>query len=311
MPLKLDLSTYLDDRKVAVEHALRDALPSPETPPTLLHQAMQYSLLAGGKRIRPILALAACEAVGGDPDRILPLVLSLEFIHTYSLIHDDLPSMDDDDLRRGQPTNHRVYGEDVAILAGDALHALAFARLADPAVCPELDSAVRLAAVYELASAAGYLGLVGGQVMDLRTAPPPTTLDERAHEGGRSLDIVEGIHVRKTGALIRAAVRIGAILGDATTTQHDALSRYGEAVGLAFQITDDLLDLDGSPEELGKATGKDHDQRKWTYPGVVGAPRSRVIAETCVQSALNALSTFDSRAEALRGIARYLLDRRA
>ena len=310
MALKLDLATYLDDRRVAIDHALRDALPGPETPPELLHRAMHYSLLAGGKRIRPILALAACETVGGDQDRILPLVVSLECIHAYSLIHDDLPSMDDDDLRRGQPTNHRVYGEDIAILAGDALQALAFARLADPTLCPELDSAARLAALYELASAAGSLGLVGGQVMDLRTMPPSTLIDERAHDGGRSLDIVENIHARKTGALLRAAVRIGAILGDATPTQYEALSRYGDAVGLTFQIADDLLDVEGNPDEVGKATGKDHDRQKWTYPEVVGASRSRAIAEACVHNALSALSTFDSRAEALRGIARYILDRR-
>jgi len=310
MTLKLDLATYLDDRRVAIDHALREALPNPETPPALLHQAMEYSLLAGGKRIRPILALASCEAVDGDPDRILPLALSLEFIHTYSLIHDDLPAMDDDDFRRGQPTNHRVYGEDVAILAGDALHALAFARLADPVVCPELDSASRLAAVYELATAAGSLGLVGGQVMDLRTTPPSSIDDDRPREGGRSIEIVEGIHARKTGALIRAAVRIGAILGDATPTQYDALSRYGDAVGLAFQIVDDVLDVDGNPNEMGKATGKDHDRLKWTYPDIVGVPRSRAIADACVQNALDAVSPFASRAEALRGIARYIVDRK-
>jgi geranylgeranyl diphosphate synthase type II len=304
------LAAYLDDRKIRVEKTLREVLPGPDASPALLHQAIHYSVFAGGKRLRPILALAACEAVGGDPDPLLPLVASLELIHTYSLIHDDLPAMDDDDLRRGQPTNHRVYGDDLAILAGDALQALAFDLLADPRRATSVPSAARLDAVHELASASGSGGLVGGQVLDLRTAPPPPT-PPAGPARVAALATLDDIHTRKTGALIRAAVRIGAILGGATAGQRAALSRYGEGVGLAFQITDDLLDVDATPAEMGKATGKDRDRRKWAYPGVVGCDASRAIAERWIGGALDALESFDARAEPLRAIAGSILARRS
>jgi geranylgeranyl diphosphate synthase type II len=310
MDARFSFGTYLDDRKARVDKALRDVLPGPDAPPALLHQAIHYSMFAGGKRIRPILALAACDAVGGDADRVLPLIVALELIHTYSLIHDDLPAMDDDDVRRGQPTNHRVFGEDLAILAGDALQALAFGLLSDPNRGRGLPAEARLAAVSELAAAAGDDGLVGGQVMDLREAPPP----EAAAAGparDAALATLNGIHARKTGALIRAAVRIGARLGGASSEQLAALSRYGEGVGLAFQIADDVLDVEAPPEEMGKATHTDRDRRKWAYPDVVGCDASRAIARRWIDGALTAIDGFDTRAEPLRGLARFILDRRS
>jgi geranylgeranyl diphosphate synthase type II len=308
---RFSVSAYLDDRKARVDKTLREVLPGPEAPPALLHQAIHYSVFAGGKRLRPILALAAAEAVGAEADPLLPLVAPLELVHTYSLIHDDLPAMDDDDLRRGLATNHRVYGEDLAILAGDALQALAFGLLADPQRAPTLRPEARLAAVYELAIASGSGGLVGGQVLDLRTPPPPAAIAPDGPERASALATLDGIHARKTGALIRAAVRIGALLGGATAAQLAALSRYGEGIGLAFQIADDLLDVDATPEEMGKATHKDDRHRKWAYPGVVGREASRVIARRWLDGALDAIGSFDIRAEPLRGLARFIVDRRS
>ncbi len=305
------IQTYLEERRTQIEHALRRVLPNADGSPVLIRQAVEYSVLAGGKRIRPILALAACEAVGGDSARVVSVVVSLELIHTYSLIHDDLPAMDDDDLRRGRPTNHRVFGEDVAILAGDALQALAFGVLADSRLGGDVPADLRLAAVAELAAASGVNGLVGGQVLDLRTDPPspPTAADEAARD--TALATLDGIHTRKTGALIRAAVRIGGILGGAEERQLAALTRYGSAVGLAFQIADDLLDVNASPEEMGKATHKDGAHRKWAYPTVIGHDASHRIAEQWVARALDAIAAFGDAAEPLRGLARYILDRRS
>lgn len=308
---KASLDTYLAERRSQVEQALREALSGPDGAPTLLRQAVEYSVLGGGKRIRPILALAACDAVRGDSQRILPLVVSLELIHTYSLIHDDLPAMDNDDLRRGRPTSHRAFGEDVAILTGDVLQALAFGALATPQRGGDVPAELRLAAVAELAAASGADGLVGGQVLDLRTEPPSART--ASDDAGRvsALATLDGIHSRKTGALIRAAVRIGGILGGADDRQLSALTRYGSGVGLAFQIADDLLDVDATPQEMGKATRKDGAQRKWAYPAVIGADASHRIAEQWVQDALEAIAQFDDAAEPLRALARYILDRRS
>jgi geranylgeranyl diphosphate synthase type II len=308
---KASLDTYVAERRGQVEQALREALPAPDGAPTLLRQAVEYSVMGGGKRIRPILALAACDAVRGNSHRILPLVVSLELIHTYSLIHDDLPAMDNDDLRRGRPTSHRVFGDDVAILTGDVLQALAFGVLANPQCGGDVPTEWRLAAVAELAAASGADGLVGGQVLDLRTEPP--SAQAASDEAGRvaALATLDGIHSRKTGALIRAAVRIGGILGGGDERQLAALTRYGSAVGLAFQIADDLLDVDATPEQMGKATRKDGAQRKWAYPVVLGMDASHRIAEQWVQHALDAIAHFDDAAEPLRGLARYILDRRS
>ncbi len=308
---KVSLDTYLQERKSQVDQALRDALPGPDASPDLLRHAVEYSVMAGGKRIRPILALAACEAVGGASARILPLVISLELIHTYSLIHDDLPAMDDDALRRGRPTSHRVFGEDAAILAGDVLQALAFGVLADPKRGADIPVEARLAAVAELAAASGADGLVGGQVLDLRTDSPPNVAAAPDAQRAAALATLDGIHARKTGALIRAAVRIGGLLGGADSGRLAALGRYGEAVGLAFQIADDLLDVEATPEEMGKATRKDGTRRKWAYPAVIGTDASRRIARQWVDEALDALAEFDDAADPLRGLARYILDRRS
>lgn len=305
---KASLDTYLADRRSQVEQALREALPGPDGTPALLRDAVEYSLMAGGKRIRPILALAACDAVRGNSRRILPLVVALELIHTYSLIHDDLPAMDDDDLRRGRPTSHRVFGEDVAILTGDVLQALAFGVLANPSIVVDVPAESRLAAVAELAAASGGDGLVGGQVLDLRSDPPPP---DPASDRAAALATLDAIHSRKTGALIRAAVRIGGILGGADERQLSALTRYGSGVGLAFQIADDLLDVNATPQEMGKATRKDGAQHKWAYPAVIGIDASRRIAEHWVQDALDAITHFDDAAEPLRALARYILDRRS
>jgi geranylgeranyl diphosphate synthase type II len=295
------IHTYIEERRGQIDQALREALPSPDGAPALICQAVEYSVLAGGKRIRPILALAACEAVGGDSARALPLAISLELIHTYSLIHDDLPAMDDDDLRRGRPTNHRVFGEDVAILAGDALQALAFGVLADSRLGGAIPAESRLAAVAELAAACGVNGLVGGQVLDLRTDPPSALA--APDEAGRdtALETLDGIHTRKTGALIRAAARIGGILGGADGRQLAALTRFGAAVGLAFQIADDLLDVNASPEEMGKATHKDSARRKWAYPAVIGTDASRRIAQQWIARALDAVAEFGGGAGPRRG----------
>jgi geranylgeranyl diphosphate synthase type II len=309
--VKASLDTYLEERRSQIEQALRKALPGPDGSPALLRQAVEYSVMAGGKRIRPILALAACEAVGRVSAHILPLVVSLELIHTYSLIHDDLPAMDDDDVRRGRPTNHRVFGEDVAILAGDVLQALAFGVLADPQRGAGIAVELRLAAVAELAAASGADGLVGGQVLDLRTERQPTSAAPRDAGRVAALATLDGIHTRKTGALIRAAVRIGGILGGADDRQLAALTRYGRAVGLAFQIADDLLDVEATPEEMGKATRKDDAHRKWAYPALIGTDASRRIAHQWVDDALDALAEFDDSADPLRGLARYILDRRS
>jgi geranylgeranyl diphosphate synthase type II len=304
------LDLYLEERRTQMEHALRDVLPREEASPALLRQAVEYSVLSGGKRLRPILALAACDAVRGNGHQIVPLVTSVELIHTYSLIHDDLPAMDNDDLRRGRPTSHRVFGEDMAILAGDVLQALAFSVLVDPRFGGDLAAERRLAAVAELATASGADGLVGGQVLDLRTEPPKQQ-ESDLREHSAALATLDGIHTRKTGALIRAAVRIGGILGGANGSQLAALTRYGHAVGLAFQIADDLLDVEASPEQVGKATRKDRAQHKWAYPSVIGTDASRRIARQWVDRALEAIAHFDDAAEPLRGLARYSLDRRS
>jgi geranylgeranyl diphosphate synthase type II len=296
------LDTYLQERRSQIEQALGDVLSDPGGSPALLRQAVE---------IRPILALAACDAAGGASARIVPLVVALELIHTYSLIHDDLPAMDDDDLRRGRPTNHRVFGEDVAILAGDVLQAMAFGVLVDPRHGTDVPADLRVAAVAELASASGADGLVGGQILDLRTEPPPalTVSDEAGRVA--AVATLDGIHARKTGALIRAAVRIGGILGGADERQLAALTRYGSAVGLAFQIADDLLDVDATPAEMGKATRKDGAHRKWAYPAVIGKEASRRIAEQWVARALDAIVEFDDAADPLRGLARYIVARRS
>jgi len=264
-----------------------------------LAEGIRYSLLAGGKRIRPVLALATIEALGVASDPLLPLVLPLELIHTYSLVHDDLPAMDDDNLRRGRPTNHVVYGEASAILAGDALLTHAFTLLSDPVYDNILPASRRLSVIYELSVSSGISGMVGGQFLDIVSEGKSLTLSE-----------LENLHSHKTGALLRASVRIGGLLAGAGEKEMLALTRYGEAVGIAFQIADDLLDVEGSAAEMGKAIGKDAGKHKNTYPGLVGLEKAKSLAEAKCKEAQEAVSLLGDRGAPLRKIASYIIERR-
>lgn len=257
---------------------------------------MNYSLFAGGKRVRPVLVLASCEAVGGDAKDALNTACAFECIHTYSLIHDDLPAIDNDDLRRGRPTCHKAFGEAAAILAGDALLTTAFDIIAKTEI---KDKGAVLKVVRELSRAAGSTGMIGGQMIDIESEGKEITFP-----------VLEYIHIHKTGELIRAAVRCGAMLGDAGEDGLKKLTRYGEAVGLAFQIADDILDVEGSSEEMGKPSGGDKAKGKATYPSIIGLEESRNRASELVDVALESLSGFDKKAEPLREIAKYIIARR-
>jgi geranylgeranyl diphosphate synthase, type II len=292
-----DIERYLKERAEFVERALDRGVPGQDGPGAQLVEAMRYSLLAGGKRLRPILAIAACEAVGGDSADALGLACALEMIHTYSLIHDDLPCMDDDDLRRGRPTNHKVYGEAMATLAGDALLTDAFAVLAR-SVNDRVSAAVVLETVAELAGAAGSAGMVIGQAIDILSEGKATDLKR-----------LEYLHARKTGALFLAAIRGGAMLGGGHRAQLDALTEYGRALGLAFQVVDDILDVEATAEQLGKRTHKDEAHGKATYPALMGVERSRAFAHELIQRAIAALASFDTRAEPLRLLATFVVER--
>jgi len=296
--VSLDLTGYLKQNRERVDQTLEEWLPTEKRFPGTLYRAMRYSLFAGGKRVRPILALAACDALGGDRGNVLPAACALELIHTYSLIHDDLPAMDNDDLRRGLATNHKVFGEAMAILAGDALLTHAFQVLAE-IECPSLSEQDRLRIVGEVASAAGAAGMVGGQVVDILS------------EGDREVDqpTLEFIHTHKTGAMIRVSLRVGAIAGGADERALQALTHYGERVGLAFQIADDILDLEGDEAVIGKQVGSDLKKEKTTYPALYGISESRRRARQLVDSALDDLVGFDSRAEPLRMLAGYIVER--
>lgn len=295
----MNLKEYLKRRQRLVDEALERWVPGDHEFPPQVHQAMRYSLFAGGKRLRPILALAAAETVGGRIADALPLACSLELIHTYSLIHDDLPSMDDDDLRRGKPTSHKVFGEALAILAGDALLTEAFHLLTRPDLMRDVSPRRRLRAINQVARAAGSYGMVGGQVMDIASQGQ----EIEAH-------LLEYIHSHKTGALIAASVCTGAIIGGASPSQYKALNRYGEKLGLAFQVIDDLLDVQGEEKKLGKAVGKDQAKGKATYPAFFGIAESRRMAEVLVEEALGRLQLFTGRANPLREIARFILKRK-
>ena len=290
----MTLDGYVRDRRKQINCELDRLLPSEDTPPDTIHAAMRHSVFAGGKRVRPILAIAAAEACDGS-DRVLGAACALECIHTYSLIHDDLPALDNDDLRRGKPTCHKVYGEAMAILAGDALLTLAFQILA------ELDLPVetRMSLVAELSSAGGTVGgLIGGQVVDLEA------------EGREPLaSQVVYIHRAKTAALIRASVRVGAHCGGADARRFSALSEFGAKIGLAFQIVDDVLDVVSSSEELGKTAGKDQSQSKATFPALFGIEGSRDRARQCLREALAALDGFGDAAWALRALANLIVSR--
>jgi len=291
---------YLVQRRAKVESALDRLLPRPEGDFSRHIEAMRYSLFVGGKRVRPILCLAAAECVSNDPDveqRVMGVACALECIHTYSLIHDDLPAMDDDDLRRGKPTCHKKFGEAEAILAGDGLLTLAFDLLAGEATAA-LPDPVRLQIIRTIARAAGSMGMVGGQSLDIDA------------EGRRiDFDALRTIHRAKTGALITAAVETGALAGGADDHRLQALVNYGQAIGLAFQIVDDLLDVTATTEELGKPAGSDTRHNKATYPAFFGVERTREMAAKAAAEAEEALAPFDDRAEPLRSLARYIVER--
>jgi geranylgeranyl diphosphate synthase, type II len=299
--MSLDLKQYLKERCELVDSRLMMAMPSETELPFSLHKSMRYSTFAGGKRLRPILLLAACEAVGGEINTALPAACSMEMIHTYSLIHDDLPAMDNDDFRRGNPTNHKVFGDAVAILAGDALLTQAFILLSSPFFASNVPHDRILAVIHEIASAAGSRGMVGGQVVDMES------------EGKIDLDLptVQYIHTHKTGALIKASVKIGALLGGADDRLLSSITRFGEVIGLAFQIADDILDIEGSTEELGKDAGSDQARGKATYPSVIGIEESRRRASELLDMAIESLDSFGEKADPLREIAKFIISRKS
>ena len=290
-----DLDEFLATRTSSVNRALDRYLPSASTRPSTIHQAMRYSLFAGGKRMRPALCLAASAACGGKDADAMPLACAVECIHTYSLVHDDLPAMDDDDYRRGKPTSHKVYGEGIAVLAGDALLTQAFEIAARARGWPRY-SHQKL--ILELARAAGSLQLIAGQVADL--------------EGeGKKLSAAQlrYIHERKTSALLCCSVRLGGMSANCSPPQLRALTRFGYNVGLAFQVIDDILDVTQTSEKLGKTAGKDTKSKKATYPAIVGLKKSRKIAEQLTNRAFAALKPFGKKAAALEALAEYLLKR--
>jgi geranylgeranyl diphosphate synthase type II len=296
----MDIHRYLQEKKEKVDSALERYLPKKEKFALNLHKAIQHSLFAGGKRIRPILSIASFEAVGGKGERILPFACALEMIHTYSLIHDDLPAIDNDDYRRGKPTCHKVFGEAIAILAGDGLLTEAFKLMTDqPAKDhPSSDGGLVLDLINEVAQAAGVLGMVGGQVVDIESE-------------GKAVDLptVQYIHTRKTGAMILASVRVGAKLGGAQEEILKALTRYGENLGLAFQIVDDILNVEGEANLMGKKTGSDLSKRKATYPSVLGVEESKKRTKELVRLAVDALQPLGPEADPLREIARFVASR--
>ena len=295
--MSFDLDAYMKERLAAVDAALDVFLPPEAQRPETLHKAMRYSVFAGGKRLRPILVMAGAEAVGGSAEQVMPMACAMELIHTYSLVHDDLPAMDNDDFRRGVPTNHKVFGEATAILAGDALLTLAFRLVADN--LRQINPSA-LEILVDIADAAGHGGMVAGQVADLEA--------EGRQVGAETVDY---IHAHKTGALIRTSLRVGARLCGATAEQVRALSVAGADLGLAFQIVDDILDVVASSEELGKTAGKDQIQQKATYPAIHGIEASRARARDLIDEADAALAALGPRAEPIRALGRFILERKA
>ena len=294
----MNIKDYLQNRSALVDRALERWMPGEEVLPRSLHQAMRYSVFAGGKRLRPILMIAACESVGGHARQVLHAACAMEMIHTYSLIHDDLPAMDDDDFRRGRPTNHKVYGEATAILAGDALLTEAFRILADAEANRSVPPATVIKVIELVARYAGSQGMVGGQVVDMESE-------------GKEIDFptLEYIHTHKTGGLILASVQVGALLGGANDSQVAAIKRFGGAAGLAFQIADDILDVVGDQQHLGKNVGSDQARGKATYPAQLGLDEARQRADELCGIAISALAPLGESAEILQELARYIVNR--
>lgn len=286
--LKSTLETY----RHQIDSALNRFLPPESQRPKKLHQAMRYSVFSGGKRLRPILALGASELCAGQKEQALPAACAIELVHTYSLIHDDLPALDDDDFRRGKPSSHKAFGEATAILTGDALLTLAF-----EIISREMPGDLAGPLTLELARAAGSEGMIAGQAMDIEP------------DGKRNLDLLRYIHRHKTGSLIAASARMGAICARAPEKSLEKLSSFGENLGLAFQITDDLLDVEGKAAKLGKPVRRDQEQGKLTYPSVLGLERSKVEAENLIAKAVAELSYFGEKGEFLEALARSILKR--
>jgi len=292
------LKDYLNEKKAVVDRALEGCFSEQEGPEADVIASMKYSLFAGGKRLRPILCIAGAETVGGNQADILPVACALELIHTYSLIHDDLPVMDDDDLRRGRPSNHKVFGEATALLAGDGLLTEAFHLMATAGLSDRIIPNALLKVINLIARASGYRGMIGGQLVDIQSEGKPA-----------DSTLVEFIHTHKTGALISAAVTSGAILCNGNESQIQAIEAYGDRIGLAFQISDDILDIEGDSMTMGKRVGADEQKGKATYPAAVGLTRAKEIQSELVDAAIESLDIFDRGADPLRQIARYIVKR--
>jgi geranylgeranyl diphosphate synthase, type II len=292
----MNINVYISESKKLVDECLEKVLPMESEEPSTIHKAMRYSVFAGGKRVRPILVLASGESLAGDRDILLTLGAAIEMMHTYSLIHDDLPALDNDDLRRGRPTCHKVFGEAMAILAGDSLLTRCFQVLAD---LPGLSDSARLSIIREIALATGTInGMIGGQVVDLESE-------------GKTVDakVLEYIHHSKTGALLSACVRCGALAAGAKAPELRALTEFGNKIGLVFQIVDDILDVTSSSEVLGKTAGKDVKVKKATYPAFYGIEASRQYARELLDSALEDIRDFGDEAKSLRGLAQFIVSR--
>lgn len=294
----MEFLQYLEAGRSITDEALDRMLPTPDSKTGVLHEAMRYCIFAGGKRLRPILAMSASEAVGDRAETVIPLAVALECIHTYSLIHDDLPSMDNDDLRRGKPTAHKVYGEAIAVLAGDALQAFAFQVLSSPETARQHRADRLIKAIGELSFAAGPMRLVAGQAMDILW---------EGKDG--SIEDADYIMANKTAALIRASLTCGGILAGADPGRVKALGSLGNDLGAIFQIKDDLLDLEGSSGELGKAVGKDHKRGKLTYPRIMGAQEAKARMKRLMESAIEKARAFGKEAESLVGLCEYIGNR--
>jgi geranylgeranyl diphosphate synthase type II len=294
-PIAFDLKTYLEDKTEAVNRALDGFLPKPSARPATIHKAMRYSIFAGGKRMRPAVCLAAAQACGGKESDAMPLACAVECVHTYSLVHDDLPAMDNDDYRRGKLTNHKVFGEGIAILAGDALLTQAFEIAAQ---CKGWSRYSHQQIILELTKASGSLQLIAGQVADLEGEGKALSASELRY-----------IHERKTSALLCCSARLGGMSANCTAAELKALTAFGYNVGLAFQIIDDILDITQTSEQLGKTAGKDHAAQKATYPSIVGLEKSRKIAKQLTARAFDSLHVFRGKARALEALATHLLHR--
>ena len=293
-----DLNAYFAEKIERINAALESKLKTSERPDRLL-EAMTYSLMAGGKRFRSVLCVAAAEAVGGDLEDVLPAACALEMVHTYSLIHDDLPAMDDDDLRRGQPTCHKAFDEATAILAGDALLTLAFQTLSSIAAGRDQQAVKWLRVIQLISHAAGYCGMIQGQMLDIASEGSQLTLNE-----------LKSLHRLKTGALIEVSSQCGAELVDANSSQIQLIENYAQYIGLAFQVSDDILNVEGDPAIMGKAVGTDKLRQKSTYPSLLGLEESKTFARKLIDNALQALGSFKQKAEPLRAIARYIKKRK-